>query len=267
MRFGILSDVHEDIDSLLIAMDIFTDRKCDELVCLGDIIGFDPIFYKKIKNRNASECIKIIRDNFKHVVIGNHDLFAIKKIPVLQNGNFLYPPNWYDLSIEERKQLSNDKLWYYLNERLLEPLTDVEIEYLANLPEYLITKVNYFNILFSHSVYPDHTGSNFFRLHNPWELQKHFSFMQSKEILYGFSGHMHSNKLLYTTQREIKHISYKKHQIHEVLSQYLCPCIANGKGKSGLIIADFNTNEIESIEINKFKFNMFSFYGRRFKKN
>jgi predicted phosphodiesterase len=267
MRYGILSDVHEDLDSLTIAMDIFEDRKCDELVCLGDILGFDPVFYKKINNRNASECISIIKSNFKYVVIGNHDLFAIKKIPVLQNGNFLYPQNWYDLTLEEKRKLSKGKLWLYENEKLANPLTDGEIDYISNLPEFIVTSQNDINITFSHSVYPDQTGSNFFRLHNPWELQSHFTYMQSKDILIGFSGHMHSNKLLYSSKTEFKHIPYKKIPLEIVLSQFFIPCIANGKSKSGLIIADFYNNEIEVIEINKFKLKMFSFYGSKSKKN
>jgi predicted phosphodiesterase len=266
MKFGILSDIHEDLDSLRIALDIFSERKCDELVCLGDILGYDSNFYQKIKNRNASECISIVQNYFKYVVIGNHDLYAIKKIPQQLNG-FIYPEHWYDLDIEQRRTLSNRKIWLYENEELNIPLTSSEMVYLDSLPEYIITESSDLRIHFSHSIFPDLTGSNFFRLHNLWELRSHFEYMKSGKLSVGFSGHMHSNKLIVTTRNKIKQLPYNKSFIEDEPTQFLCPCIANGKGKCGLIIADTNKKEIEAIEINnKFKIKLFSMYGKSKKK-
>lgn len=45
MKLGILSDIHEDITSLNTALRIFEDKKCDKLLCLGDILGYDPNYY------------------------------------------------------------------------------------------------------------------------------------------------------------------------------------------------------------------------------
>jgi predicted phosphodiesterase len=266
MRLGIISDIHEDLDSLKTALDIFSQKQCDELVCLGDILGFDSNFYQYSRSRNASECISIIKSNFKFVVIGNHDLYAIKKIPRQLNG-FIYPNNWYELSIQQRRELSHGKIWLYENEELSVPLTESEENFLSNLPEYIETMGVNIKILLSHSVFPDLTGSNFFRLHNPWELRSHFDYLKSKEISFGFSGHMHSKNLMTATVNRIKVLPYKKFSFENSLSQYLCPSIANGKGKSGLIIADINNCEIEAIEINnKFRLKMFSFNGRTEKK-
>jgi len=181
---------------------------------------------------------------------------------------FIFPENWYKLSIEERRELTKRKIWLYENEELLKPLTDTEEEYLSNLPEHNIINIKEQNILLSHSVFPDITGSNFFRLHNPWELRHHFSEMMTNLISMGFSGHMHSKYLITADKNEFKQLPYKKTNLNTKISQYFCPCIANGKEKSGLVIVDFDNYELEAFEINnRFKIKIFSFNGKFFKKD
>lgn len=268
MKLGILSDIHEDLGSLQKAMSIFNEKKCDELVCLGDILGFDSAFYKKVKIRDASECISIIKTNFRYAVIGNHDLFAIKKLPSLQNGASFYPSDWYDLSISKRKELSSGKIWLYENEELEKPLTETEIDYLNSLPEFIITNIGNEAVLFSHSVYPDFTGSNFFRLHNHWELKPHFTFMQSNSATVGFSGHTHNSKPITATKESINEVKYGNFFLLSAIQQILCPCIAHGKSKSGIVVADIDNREIEAIDLNmKFNIKLFSFYEKKRKNN
>ena len=127
MKIGIISDIHEDISSLNNALRIIEQKQCDKLICLGDILGYDCNFYPKVKIRNASECISLIRKNCDWTVVGNHDLFAINKLPLSMNG-FRYPDNWYELSIKQRKDLSLGKLWLYENEFLDEELNENDIE-------------------------------------------------------------------------------------------------------------------------------------------
>jgi predicted phosphodiesterase len=41
MLVGILSDIHSDFKSLKKAIAILEKRNCDQLVCLGDIVGYN----------------------------------------------------------------------------------------------------------------------------------------------------------------------------------------------------------------------------------
>ncbi len=81
MKLGILSDIHEDIESLRLVMNIFEQNQCDELVCLGDILGFDSNYYRKVQKPDASECINIIQNEFKFSVIGNHVYMQSRNFP------------------------------------------------------------------------------------------------------------------------------------------------------------------------------------------
>ena len=83
MKIGIISDIHEDIVSLKYIFKTFEKRRCDEIICLGDIVGFVGNYFYFSATRNASECLRLVRANCSHVLAGNHDLFAIKKLPRL----------------------------------------------------------------------------------------------------------------------------------------------------------------------------------------
>jgi hypothetical protein len=79
---------------------------------------------------------------------------------------------------------------------------------------------------------------------------------------------MHSKFPLLATHNKIWEIPYKKHLISNTEIQFIAPCIANGKGKSGVIIADINNGEFEAIQINKQSIKrIFSINGRKEKKN
>lgn len=208
----------------------------------------------------------MIRKYCEWTVIGNHDLFAIRKLSLHFN-DFSYPKNWYDLSFKERRELSSGRLWLYENEFLEKELHADEIGFLSKLPEFLIIEIDSHIIHISHSIYPDLTGSNFFRLHNTWELKTHFEWLSSNGARYSFSGHMHSRYPLRATYDKIVEMQYKKHTIKNEIIQFVAPCVAKGRGKSGVIIADIKNKEIEAIEINKlFENKLFSFYGRKEKR-
>lgn len=45
MLLGLLADVHEDIIRLQESVEIFNHRHVDEIICLGDVVGFCVPFY------------------------------------------------------------------------------------------------------------------------------------------------------------------------------------------------------------------------------
>ncbi|MDY7018764.1 MAG: metallophosphoesterase family protein [Chloroflexota bacterium] len=72
MRYAILADIHSNLVAFqTVLADIETKGGCDEIWCLGDVVGYGP---------EPHACIELLR-SYKHVcVAGNHDLAASGRI-------------------------------------------------------------------------------------------------------------------------------------------------------------------------------------------
>ncbi len=68
MRIAIISDIHSNIEALQQAAAILKNKRVDEIICLGDIIGYGA---------SPNECISLIREMTPHILLGNHDEAAI----------------------------------------------------------------------------------------------------------------------------------------------------------------------------------------------
>ena len=64
MRLAVLSDIHANIEALTVALAEVDRLGADEIVCLGDIVGYGP---------DPEPCIDLIRERCSLVVMGNHD--------------------------------------------------------------------------------------------------------------------------------------------------------------------------------------------------
>ena len=62
MKILILSDIHANLRALQAVLDFHRDA--DEVWCLGDIVEYGPC---------PSECVDLVRQCCRHVVMGNHD--------------------------------------------------------------------------------------------------------------------------------------------------------------------------------------------------
>lgn len=69
MRIAIISDIHSNLEALEKSLEIIATRGVDEIVCLGDIIGYGA---------NPNECISLIRNATPYILLGNHDEAAIR---------------------------------------------------------------------------------------------------------------------------------------------------------------------------------------------
>ncbi len=68
MKYAIISDIHSNLEALTKALTVIDDKKVDEIICLGDIVGYGA---------NPNECVDIVRSHCSIVVLGNHDAAAL----------------------------------------------------------------------------------------------------------------------------------------------------------------------------------------------
>lgn len=64
MRFGIISDIHGNLEALNAVLEVLSRERIDKYICVGDIIGYGA---------NPIECITYIKDLNPLVVLGNHE--------------------------------------------------------------------------------------------------------------------------------------------------------------------------------------------------
>ena len=55
MKIGLITDIHENVEKLREAIKLADIQNCDELVCLGDIVGYDHRFYSFNISRSAKK--------------------------------------------------------------------------------------------------------------------------------------------------------------------------------------------------------------------
>ncbi len=68
MRYGLLSDIHGNLEALRTVLDVLRKEDVDNYICLGDIVGYGA---------NPRECLKLIQDLNPVCIAGNHDYAAV----------------------------------------------------------------------------------------------------------------------------------------------------------------------------------------------
>lgn len=64
MRYGIIADIHANLEALQVVLADIKQEMCTHVVCLGDVVGYGA---------NPKECLDIVRGMNIPVVKGNHD--------------------------------------------------------------------------------------------------------------------------------------------------------------------------------------------------
>ena len=67
MKYAIISDVHANIEALEPVLAYADDAGVDQIVCLGDVVGY---------NATPNECADILRERNILTIMGNHDAVA-----------------------------------------------------------------------------------------------------------------------------------------------------------------------------------------------
>ncbi len=251
MRVAIIADIHEDYLSLKKAGRLISRAGCDTIVCLGDIVGFSVPFYSYFDSRDANGCVRWVKDHCQWVVAGNHDLYAVRKLPESDVRGFVYPPDWYRLPFSQREALSKGQLWLYEDNELSAMLDNDSAEYLAGLPEMVIAEIDGRRCMFSHYIYPDLSGSAKEFLTGYDDLKDHLRFMQQRHCTLGFSGHIHPGGLFRFTQPTPDVIRFSKITQINPFDWVGVPPISCSKNNNGFLIWDTERGAIEAIPLRR----------------
>lgn len=253
MRIAFISDIHEDIASLTRAFKIIEKAKCNEIVCLGDIVGFSVPFYKYYNTRDANACIKLISENAKYTVAGNHEHYALRKLPSFINALEL-PSNWYELPFYKRKEISENKIWLYEDNELSPLLNDNSKSWISSLPEHITIPCEEHKFFLSHYIYPDMTGISTCFINKKSEFSMHYDLMRKSEADLSVFGHAHPNGLHIVDT--INHHTYnsKKVKFTNNIVGIGVPAITSSSYYSGFMIYDSDKRSFETFPVNtKFK--------------
>ena len=248
MRLAIITDIHEDILSLREALSKIERLKCDDIICLGDISGFSLPYYSYYQSRNAHECLNLIRNNCKYIILGNHDIHAAQIIP--EHCSFFdYPKDWYELNYHQRHELGNHILWLH-EENDLNPLyKKKDIEFLKTLPEYIVYETPEIKLLFTHYVYPNISGlkKEFYTYGD--EYIQHFKFMKSLDCDISFTGHSHMKGVFIVSNNIYKEYKYKKLILKNKPVCVGIPPVTRSNKKNGFCIFDTTNLTLQAIRI------------------
>jgi predicted phosphodiesterase len=249
MKIGIISDIHEDTKRLKETFIILHKEKCQQIVCLGDFTGYSVPYYGFLQSRNAHAVIEMLKKKCKFSLIGNHDLFSIKKLPK-NKANFSYPKNWYSLDYQTRKKLSNNKLFLYEHHTLPPLLTKGDKQFMRQLPEYVIEKYNGLKILFSHYAFPDLVGTKIFKPETTKDVKQHFTFMKKHGCTLGISGHDHYEGIIIFTEDKVSKIPFNKTiKLTNNPTWLHGPSVANSEFANGVLVFDTDKMKIKAIPL------------------
>jgi predicted phosphodiesterase len=251
MKIAIVTDIHEDYRSLLRAETMISREGCDAIACLGDIVGFSVPFYQYFDTRNGAACVDWVKANCRWAVIGNHDLYAIRKLPESEVRGFKFPEYWYQMPYARRLELSEGRLWLYEDNELSARLGEEQQRYLMDLPEWLIIEEGDVRCMISHFIAPDLTGSSCEFLLNSNDLKYHYAWMQQQQCTLGFSGHIHANGLLRMVDGFPVLTSFGRSVQPNPYEWIGTPCISESKGVQGFTVWNTNDHSVKAISLRR----------------
>jgi len=101
MRTAVISDIHANLEALTAVLNRVKVLRADEIVCLGDVVGY---------NANPNECIDIMRSEKILSILGNHDAAAAG---LEEPDNF--NPQARAAVLWTREQLTDENKQYLIN--------------------------------------------------------------------------------------------------------------------------------------------------------
>ncbi len=104
MRTAIISDIHGNLEALQTVLADIDRRGVDEIICLGDILGYGP---------NPLECVDLVAERCAWSLMGNHD-YAVLYEPTNFNSMARRAAYWtreqLDAAVESDPESGNRRL-------------------------------------------------------------------------------------------------------------------------------------------------------------
>ncbi len=69
--YAFLADIHGNTEALRAALTFLKSENVDRLVCLGDIVGYNP---------GGNACVRLVREHSIECIAGNHELIALGRM-------------------------------------------------------------------------------------------------------------------------------------------------------------------------------------------
>ncbi|OGC01865.1 hypothetical protein A2V82_02570 [candidate division KSB1 bacterium RBG_16_48_16] len=214
MRYAIISDIHGNLAALERVLQKIGSLKCDQLVCLGDLVGYGPY---------PNECVELVREKSDIVIMGNHDHAAIGLTDVSNFNQYASEAVVWTASI--------------LTERSKQYLRQLPFEYIAD------------DLLFVHATPCDPSSWNY--ILNLWEAKKNFGCFEEKIC---FVGHSHipvnfiSNSrknLLLSTENPAK----IKNDYRYIMNVGSVGQPRDGDSRAAFIVYDSDVNQAELMRV------------------
>src|SRR5512140_1059617 len=103
--FAIISDIHGNLEALSIVLADIRQRNIQEVLCLGDIIGYGP---------NPRECLDLVMETCRTTLMGNHD-FAVFYEPYNFNAGAESASYWTRRCFEQEPDAEvRNRRWRFL---------------------------------------------------------------------------------------------------------------------------------------------------------
>ena len=71
MRYGLISDIHGNLEALTTVLSEIDKIGVDSILCLGDLIGYGP---------DPNECVRLVKERAAVCLIGNHDEASLGRV-------------------------------------------------------------------------------------------------------------------------------------------------------------------------------------------
>ena len=244
MRLGVISDIHSDLPSLEKAIREIRKSGCEQILCLGDIVGYGYHYSEHLDGRDPNACIELVRESCRDVICGNHDLHAIRKLPSnhLEIG---MPSDWYELDLGERYRRYGNRFWLY-DDELENPLKEESMAYLESLPETRFISAGKIKILATHFIWPDITGSRQGSPDSLKEFRGHFRLLKKHRALVGLAGHAHLEGYARISKKNYSMNYFREASLIRHPQLIIVPAITRGASRNGYLILDTEKNIFEA---------------------
>lgn len=212
MRFGIITDIHNNLTALKAVLQRLNAVQCDKIICCGDIIGIGPY---------PEETVQYIMQIPNLIAVrGNHEKYLIEGMPSEY-------PNDEHMSLEEMKHHK----WEH------QLLSAESVAFLEGLPYKTDIAYEGFNISVLHyCMVGDGNYIHYNYKSNPSEkdLKKMFADIESDIIIY---GHNHCRNIC------------KGDKLYINVGSLGCPAQDKNIARAGILTIEKGNAEIQTIDI------------------